>query len=350
MFSFRTTPLEEQLDRALRDGKVGCFCNASAWNPASGEYVWEIFEKRGNLARVFRPSESEKEPYGKIDFSQEDLEDLNAVVVDFQDSGCRHYAFTRDLMRLLLFRSRMEEGPSIYIIDRPNPMGREVEGTLPTTLEAELWTAEVTHRHGLTIGELAYYYQHESGENFPLHVISADTFPRELMSWAVPPASDIPGLFTLAFYTGGSLWHDTSISPGTGTSRPYEYIGAPFIKPSSTPPCPEGVLMRPCHFTPAFGPYEGQECGGYQILLRPGARYHSLMHTLRLMRFFSEHYSGFEMSESLFVKIANPVIAEYLRGGITFDIVQEHIKSEEQKWTRKARRFCLYGDSPCRIK
>ena len=56
------------------------------------------------------------------------------------------------------------------------------------------------------------------------------------------------------------------------------------------------------------------------------------------------------MYPSLFTKVADPVIEEYLKGNITFDIVQEHVKGEEQKWIRKAKRFVLYEDSPYRIK
>ena len=58
----------------------------------------------------------------------------------------------------------------------------------------------------------------------------------------------------------------------------------------------------------------------------------------------------FEITPGLHAKVADPVISEYLRGGITFDVVQEHVKLEEQKWIRKARRFLLYDNSPYRIK
>ena len=109
-------------------------------------------------------------------------------------------------------------------------------------------------------------------------------------------------------------------------------------------------MMRPCSFTPAAGRYAGQKCYGYQIMLQPGAQYHSLLHTLQLMRFLSERYSQFELFDSLFVKIADPVLEEYLRGRLTFDVVQEHVKLEEQKWIRKAKRYLLYEDAPYRMK
>ena len=85
-------------------------------------------------------------------------------------------------------------------------------------------------------------------------------------------------------------------------------------------------------------------------MLQPGTEYHSLLHTLQLMRHFSGKYSEFEMYGTLFTKLADPVMEAYLKGEIGFDIVQEHVKLEEQKWIRKAKRFLLYDDAPCRIK
>ncbi|MCR5276455.1 MAG: DUF1343 domain-containing protein [Bacteroidales bacterium] len=354
MFSFRTTPIEDQLDKSLRDGRVGVFCTQNCWDTAEGRYLFEYFDQQGRLERVFRPRDTELTPgTNHIEFSLQDLEGLDAIVVEIQDVGSRYFNFTRDVMRLLSFRARMEEGPSIYIVDHLNPAGRTVEGTIPA-LDSDLWTPKVAHRHGLTLGELCNLYCNEIGAKYPLHVISAlaSQTNKQLLPWTIAPASDIPGLFTCDLYSGGGLWNNTTITPGIGTSRPYEYIGAPFIKPENVRyiPTPASVLMRPCTFTPAAGRYAGEKCYGYQLMLLPGAQYHSLLHTLLLMRFFSERYSQFEMFDSLHVKLADPVLSEYLRGGITYDVVQEHVKVEEQKWIRKAKRFLLYDDAPYRIK
>lgn len=351
MFSFRTTPIGDQLDKSLVDGRVGCFCTPGSWEGMGGSLTG-LFSSRGNLARVFAPAAPEFSPdAGHIDFNLEDLEDLDAVVVDVQDVGSRYFGITRDVLRLLSFRARMEEGPSIYIIDHINPAGRVVEGTIPV-LEPELWTPKVAHRHGLTLGELCNLYCTEIGARFPLHIISAlcSEVGRDLLPWTVAPAPDFPGMFTCDMYSGGGLWTETSITPGIGTPRPYEYIGAPFLSNSAVPPSPQGVLMRPCSFTPAYGLYAGQECVGYQIVMLPGTQYHSFLHTVQLMRWFADRDSRFELSPALLDRINDPVVSEYLRGAITFDIVQEHVKLEEQKWIRKAKRFLLYEDAPYRIK
>ena len=353
MFSFRTTPIEEQLDRSLQEGRVACLCTQNCWDPSSGRYLHDIFRERGNLAKLFVPSGSELSPETKhIDFSAEDLEGIDAVVVEIQDTGSRYFNYTRDVMRLLTVCARREEGPSVYIVDHINPAGRVVEGTIPA-VDSDIWTPKVAHRHGLTLGELCSLYCSEIGARFPLHVISAlSSSAREILPWVIAPASDIPGMFTCEMYSGGGLWNNTSICPAIGTARPYEYIGAPFVKLEDVRfvPAPSGAMMRPCSFTPAAGRYKGKACFGYQIMLLPGAKYHSLLHTLQLMRYFADRYEEFEMSDSLFVKVADPVIEEYLRGHLSFDVVQEYVKTGEQKWIRKAKRFCLYDDLPFRLK
>lgn len=354
MFSFRTTPIEDQLDKGLVDGRVGVFCTQNCWNSRKACYLYDIFRERGNLEKIFIPRDTELTPdTNHIEFEASDIENLDALVVEIQDVGSRYFNYTRDVMQLLTMRARSFEGPAIYIIDHINPAGRVVEGTVPA-IESDIWTPKVAHRHGLTLGELCQLYYSEIDGKFPLHVISAyvSDVGKDLLPWTIAPASDIPGMFTCEMYSGGGLWNNTSITPAIGTARPYEYFGAPFIKTEDVRylPTPAGVMMRPCSFTPAAGKYAGQKCYGYQIMLQPGAQYHSLLHTLQLMRHFADRYSEFEMYDSLFVKIADPVIEEYLKGRLTFDVVQEHVKTEEQKWIRKAKRFLLYEDAPYRIK
>ena len=354
MFSFRTTALEDQLDKALLGGKVGCFCTQNCWDTARGRYMYDLFSERGNLATVFTPRNAELTPgTNHISFDRESLDDLDAIVVEIQDAGARYFNYSKDVFMLMETLREMEYPPALYIVDHINPAGRIVEGTMPSsTVEAH--TPKVAHRHGLTLGELCNLYYSEIGATYPLHVISAlaNDSTRQILPWTIAPASDIPGMFTCQMYSGGGLWNNTTITPAIGTARPYEYFGAPFVKHSRLEmvPAPAGVLMRPCSFTPSTGRYQGQRCQGYQIMLQPGAEYHSLLHTLQLMRFFLERYSQFELADGFESKIADPVLMDYLHGEITFQEVREHVKVEEQKWIRKAKRYSLYDDQPYRIK
>ena len=353
MFSFRTTSLEEQLDRALREGRVGCFCTQNCWDTERHRYMYDIFRERGNLAHIFSPRDTELTPdTNHIEFSAEDLAGLDAVVVEIQDVGTRYFNYTVDVFRLMLMLKEIENAPSLYIVDHINPAGRSVEGTMPSAADRN--TPKIAHRHGLTLGELANLYYSEIGAKYALHVISAlaTGSNKQLMPWTIAPASDIPGLFTCDMYSGGGLWNSTNITPAIGTARPYEYIGAPFIKTSASEvlPVPEGVSLRPCSFTPACGQYEGRKCFGYQILLEPGAEYHSLMHTLQLIHYFNDRYPReFRKGNAFREKLADDVLYDYIVNKVSWVDAREHIKVEEQKWIRKAKKYLLYDDAPYRI-
>ena len=355
MFSFRTTSLEEQLDKALLEGKVGCFCTQNCWDTQSGRYMYDIFKERGNLQVIFSPRDTELTPHtNHIEFAADDLNSLNAIVVEIQDVGARYFNYTKDVLKLMdTLKQMKEEAPSLYVVDHINPAGRVVEGTMPSS-EIEPFVAKVAHRHGLTLGELMNLYYHEIGAKFALHVISAMATDsnHQLMPWTIAPASDIPGLFTCDMYSGGGLWNNTNIAPGIGTARPYEYIGAPFIKTASNEVVPfaEGVMLRPCSFTPSCGRYEGKKCFGYHIMREPGTEYHSLMHTLQLIRYFKDRYDEFGLEEGFKAKLSDQTLLDYINGDISWEEAREHIKLEEQKWIRKAKKFILYDDQPYRIK
>lgn len=354
MFSFRTTPLQDQLDKALIDGKVGCFCTQNCWDTSSDRYMYQIFKERGNLERLFQPEDAELTPgTNHIGFDSESLRGLNAIVVEIQDVGVRYFNYTKDVLRLMMLLMVIDEPPALYIVDHINPAGRVVEGTVPMT-ECEAFVPRVAHRHGLTLGELCNLFYAEIGAKYPLHVISAQAsdYNKDLLPWTIAPASDIPGLFTCYMYSGGGLWNNTNITPAIGTARPYEYFGAPFIThgPYDRLPVPEGVLLRPCSFKPSAGRYADEMCFGYQIMLTPGTQYHSLLHTLQLIRYFKDVYPEFTLSEEFYKKLADEKLASYLSGDISFQEAKEYVKLEEQKWVRKAKRFTLYEDQPYRMK
>ncbi|MCQ2147016.1 MAG: DUF1343 domain-containing protein [Bacteroidales bacterium] len=354
MFSFRTTSLEDQVDKALLQGPVACFCTQNCWDTGRGRYMYDLFKERGCLAAVFSPRDAELTPgTNHIVFEADQLKGLAAVVVEIQDVGARYFNYTKDVFHLMEVLKDMDNPPALYVVDHINPAGGVVEGTSPVSGDGQ-FVPKVAHRHGLTLGELCTLYQSEINAKFALHIISAlaTDSNKQLLPWTIAPASDIPGMFTCYMYSGGGLWNNTTITPGIGTSRPYEYFGAPFIKHGThdAVPAPAGVLMRPCSFTPAAGRYAGEKCFGYQIMLEPGTEYHSLLHTLQLMKYFKDRYSQFEFLPGFSEKLDDPTLMDYINGNISFQEVKEHVKLEEQKWMRKAKRYILYEDQPFRIK
>ena len=354
MFSFRTTAIDEQLDKSLLEGRVACFCTQNSWDTEKNRFIYDLFKERGNLQRIFIPRDTELSPEtNHIEFSELDLEDIDSIVIDIQDVGSRYFNYTKDVLRLMEVLKEMDDPISLYIIDHINPAGRVVEGTIINDI-SEMYVPRVAHRHGLTLGELANLYHTEIAAKFPLHIISfmASDSSKQLMPWTIAPASDIPGFFTCDMYSGGGLWNNTNICPGIGTSRPYEYIGAPFVDLDDVKLLPQadGIMIRPATFTPSCGAYSGQRCNGFQLMRIPGVEYHSLIHSLQLIRFFKLRYKEMEIFEGFYAKLSDPVLADFVNAIIDENQLREHIKVEEQKWMRKAKKFVLYDNSPYRIK
>ena len=95
MFSFRTGSLENQLDKALMNGRVGCFCTQNCWDTATGRYMYDLFADRGNLKSLFVPHDAELTPgTNHIQFSEDDVRGLDAIVVEIQDAGARYFNYT----------------------------------------------------------------------------------------------------------------------------------------------------------------------------------------------------------------------------------------------------------------
>lgn len=407
MFSFRTTPLSEQPDIVLKSGKIAILCNQSAWHPERGEYLFETYHKKGLLKRVFIPEHGlfgELQDQVKLDntdayqkmapgcefvslygsseesltIRSEKLTDIDALIVDIQDAGARYYTFTSTLFGL--FRTLKAQGINlpVYLIDRINPMGRQVEGTmLREGYSSFIGEEGIPHRHGLTFGELANYFYNEINAKFPLHIISyaSEAVNRELMPWSIPPSPNIPGLFTCHFYSGQCLWEGTNISEGRGTTRPFEVFGAPFMEELisfnesngydnwNDPEHPlhdPAVYLRWHKFIPQFHKYAGETCFGFQLHPVPGRQYHALAHNLRIVRFAAQNCSGFEFrpgkyeagNEKTAIELlaGDPMIVNYLKGDEEWETLKEEMKHEEQKWIRKAKRVMLYEEQLYRCK
>ncbi|MBO4571033.1 MAG: DUF1343 domain-containing protein [Bacteroidales bacterium] len=366
MFSFRTTPFFEQPDLTLQNGRIAVLCNQVAWHPDLGEYLFESIARRMNLVKVFTPEHSFYGPIGLdipvveiIDsIPRTELEGIDGLVIELQDVGSRYSNYTRLLYGLC---KMMKEDPlplSIYILDRPNPSGRQIEGTM-----GEMGLPQ---RHGLTIGELANMFYSEMNGKFALHIISAsaESVNKELMPWTIPPFSDFAGLFTSHFYSGQCLWRGTNVSYGHGTTRPFEQFGAPFMESLAdynerhgyhgwndpdNPVSSREIYIRWTRFEPAYGIHAGEPCFGFQLMFIPGVNYHALNHELRIIRFLKENCPGFEM-EGLPAMLEDDALMCYLRGEVDWDVTREYIKTEEQKWLRKSKKYTLYEEDPWRVK
>lgn len=224
---------------------------------------------------------------------------VDLLLVDMQDIGARFYTYPWTMVHVLAAAGQM--GIPVWVLDRPNPIGglaRDADGPLLDMRFASLvGLYPVPIRHSLTMGELARYVNGEYNLGCDLRVIPMAGWRRE-MWWEetgldfVPMSPNSPGLDMAVLYPGTCLIEGTNVSEGRGTTRPFEWIGAPWINGPELAQALNalelpGVRWRAIYFTPSFHKFAGQECQGVQPhvrdrrALRPVALGLHLVDTLR---------------------------------------------------------------------
>ena len=203
------------------------------------------------------------------------LAGLDALVIDLQDVGSRYYTFVWTMA--LAMRACARAGVEVIVLDRPNPLGGDVvEGNIPDPAFASfVGLYPLPIRHGLTIGEAARWLALAHGLRARLTVVPMRGWRRRML-WedtAVPwvaPSPNMPTPDTARVYPGGCLYEGTNLSEGRGTTRPFEWVGAPYLdahayaEALSAARLP-GVSFRPARFIPTFHKWAGRLCGGVQI-------------------------------------------------------------------------------------
>ncbi len=206
---------------------------------------------------------------------------FDVMLVDLQDVGCRIYTFVTTLRYVL--EAAAAHGKGVWILDRPNPAGRPVEGLrLRAGWESFVGAGALPMRHGLTLGELALWFVHRLGLDLECRVVdmhgwqpsSAPGYgwPLGERSW-VNPSPNASSLSMARCYAGTVLLEGTTLSEGRGTTHPLELFGAPDLDipgllkqmQSLAPDWMHGCRLRPCWFEPTFHKHAGELCAGVQI-------------------------------------------------------------------------------------
>jgi uncharacterized protein YbbC (DUF1343 family) len=200
------------------------------------------------------------------------LEGLDVLVFDIQDVGCRFYTYPSTMAYAM--EAAAENGLSFIVLDRPDPInGVAVEGNLRPDFSSFVGLHRVPIRHGMTIGELAGLINEGVGAD--LSVVEMRGWSRGMwfdetgLPW-VQPSPNIPTLDTATVYPGTCLFEGVNVSEGRGTTRPFEYVGAPWIDGGRWAEelnalGLNGVRFRACSFIPTFDRYVGERCGGVQV-------------------------------------------------------------------------------------
>jgi uncharacterized protein YbbC (DUF1343 family) len=215
------------------------------------------------------------------------LETYDVLLVDLQDLGCRIYTFITTLRYVL--EAAAASGKSVWVLDRPNPVGREVEGlSLRPGWESFVGAGEMPMRHGLTLGEMGRWFIRRFKLDVDYRVIEmADWRPQAAPGFGWPlgerswinPSPNAANLSMARCYPGTVLLEGTTLSEGRGTTRPLELFGAPGLDVAAllremqrlAPQWLAGCRLRPCWFEPTFHKYQGQLCAGLQIHVEDGS-------------------------------------------------------------------------------
>jgi uncharacterized protein YbbC (DUF1343 family) len=208
----------------------------------------------------------------------ETLTGLDVLVYDLQDVGTRVYTFITTMAYCM--QACAESGKRMVIADRPNPIGgAAVEGNLlDPAYSSFVGLYPVPMRHGMTVGELALLFNAEFGIGCDLAVVPMRGWRRSMwfdetgLPW-VQPSPNLPTLDSAVVYPGMVLVEGTTLSEGRGTTRPFEHVGAPYIRPKELASRLNslglpGVAFRPAYFEPTFQKWAGGTCGGVQLHVR----------------------------------------------------------------------------------
>ncbi|MDA2933741.1 DUF1343 domain-containing protein [Acidobacteria bacterium AH-259-D05] len=339
--------LEQQLD-LIQDKRVGIIVNPASINSRLEDTLDLFFNHPEiNLTAVMGPQhgmrgetqdnmiewEDYRDPvthlpvyslYGKTRSPTEKmLKEVDVVIFDLQDVGARYYTYIHTLA--LAMKSCQGQGKSFILLDRPNPInGVEVEGTvLDPDFRSFVGLYPLAMRHGMTVGELALYFNQEFHISCELEVIKMQGWAREMffedtqLPWALP-SPNMPTADTAIVYPGMCLLEGTNVSEGRGTTRPFEISGAPWIKPLEMVKRLEqmelpGALFRPIHFTPTFHKWASQRIGGIQIQVTDRRAFRPVLTGLALLKEYRE------MGKDQFAWKSPPYEYEYEK--LPFDIL-----------------------------
>lgn len=313
--------------------------------------------------------------YGKVRRPTcEMMETFDVLLVDLQDLGTRIYTYLTTLTYVI--EACAEQGKSLWILDRPNPIGRPIEGTLlEEGWESFVGAAPLPMRHGLTFGELGRWYVALKGLDLDLKVVAMRDYDPEAapgfgwplleLSW-VNPSPNASGINMARCFPGTVLFEGTTLSEGRGTATPLEVAGAPDIDPglilermaSLAHEWMAGCSLRPCHFEPTFQKHAGRVCSGIQIHTDNAAYRHEAFRPYRLgallLKALRLAYPDYDLWRKFHYEYETERLAIDLLSGGTFlrhwvddpragpADLEARLRKDEEAWSRSRPPHLLY--------
>ena len=295
--------------------------------------------------------------------TEEMLADLDTIVFDMQDVGCRIYTFAYTMANCM--RAAKKYGKRVIVCDRPNPIGgTAVEGNVTeTAFTSFVGQFEIPTRHGMTLGELAKMFNEHFGIGCELDVVKMAGWQREMyfeqtgLPWVLP-SPNMPTVEAAVVFPATVHVEGTELSEGRGTTKPFELNGAPFIDPYVWAAEMDkfefqGVAFRPCFFQPTFQKWAGQTCGGVQIHVTDRESFTPVVVGIAMIKaaydLYTEHFQ-WKQSAYEYVFDKNPFdvvcgtdkIRKAIEAGVSLKEIEDSWADGLTEFQKLRRPFLLY--------
>ena len=284
----------------------------------------------------------------------EQLAELDTLVFDIQDIGCRFYTYLSTLGHVLGAAS--EAGLRVVVLDRPNPIGGlSAEGPIADS-DALSFVAyhQVPVRHGLTLGEMARLLHGEKSLTCPLEVVACEGWRRRDwydatgLLWT-NPSLNMRRLTAATLYPGVGLLEFTNVSVGRGTDTPFEVFGAPYIAPRGFAAALNaeempGVRFIPIWFTPNASVFSGAACGGVQIVVTDRDRLNAVQVGLTLAVTVRRLYQEAWQPDKMRILLVNAQTQETLLAGATYADMASVWAEALREFGERSLAVWLYGE------
>ena len=282
------------------------------------------------------------------------LEGVDVLIFDVQDVGVRFYTYISTLYECMKAAGRL--GVPLLVLDRPNPIdATRVEGPLlEPGQESFVGVHPIALRHGMTVGELGLLFNAEAELGCDLKIVPIRGWKRSQwydqtgLNW-IMPSPNMPTLATAAVYPGLCLVEGTNLSEGRGSTRPFELIGAPWLKSTQLAQelnqlGLEGVRFRPQAFRPTFSKFKGEPCRGIQIHVVDRHAFDPIRAVLHLLhQLIGMHPEEFEFKNDIFDRLSgSPAIRVALEQGRSAQEILSGWQKDLETFRETRARFLLY--------
>lgn len=248
--------------------------------------------------------------------SQEDLQDVDLVLFDIPDVGCRFYTYLWTLS--FVMEACAVNGKPLVVADRPNPIGGDLSLVEGPWLDED-WCSSfigrwnIPLRHSCTLGELAQYFAATRIRNLELRVVQVERWNRSSMAdpaHFIPPSPAIRDPEIALLYPGTGLLEGVQINEGRGTDQPFRVCGAPWIDEGALAEAylemkPMGQDVQPCLYTPSDGVFAGVLCHGLTFSVTDPFEFRPVAAGIHLLRTLARMYP-LHFEERLYRTRANP--------------------------------------------